>query len=146
MTKEVMQQAEPDLIPQDKLFVCGQMGANITRVTAQPEHEMRHWAEEYECVVKCLDDAGVPKADGEGVGYSLWGRINRYANPPLPVQPEAKVPDAKDAANEAAAKALYETWHILPGYVPWQDGGNSLIQEEARELVRLAAHNIKENT
>jgi hypothetical protein len=30
---------EPDLIPQDKLFVCGQMGANITRVTAQPEQE-----------------------------------------------------------------------------------------------------------
>jgi len=40
------------------------------------------------------------------------------------------------AANEAAAKALYETWHSQPGYLPWQDGGNSLKQDEARELVR----------
>ena len=35
--REVLAQPELDLIPQDKLFVCGQMGANITRVTAQPE-------------------------------------------------------------------------------------------------------------
>jgi len=34
--REVLAQPELDLIPQDKLFVCGQMGANITRVTAQP--------------------------------------------------------------------------------------------------------------
>ena len=66
------------------------------------------------------------------------------AQPPLPVQPAAKAQDAKDAANEAAAKALYKTWHSLPGYVPWQDGGNSLMQDKARKLVRLAAHNIGE--
>ncbi len=35
--REALEQPEPDLIPQDKLFVCGQMGAIITRVTAQPE-------------------------------------------------------------------------------------------------------------
>jgi len=35
--REALAQPEPDLIPQDKLFVCGQMGANITRVTAQSE-------------------------------------------------------------------------------------------------------------
>lgn len=35
--KTALEQPEPDLIPQDQLFVCGQMGANITRVTAQPE-------------------------------------------------------------------------------------------------------------
>jgi len=60
-----------------------------------------------------------------------------------PVQPEAKVQNTEDAANEAAAKALYETWHSQPGYLPWQDGGNSHKQDEARELVRLAAHNLK---
>jgi len=37
--REALAQPEPDLIPQDQLFVCGQMGANITRVTAQPEQE-----------------------------------------------------------------------------------------------------------
>jgi len=48
------------------------------------------------------------------------------------------------AANaEAAAKALYETWHSQPEYKPWQDGGNSQKQDEARELVRLAAHKLK---
>ena len=35
---------EPDLIPQDKLFVCGQMGANVTRVTVQPAQEQ--WNED----------------------------------------------------------------------------------------------------
>ena len=45
--------------------------------------------------------------------------------------------------DEAAAKALYETWHSQPGYLPWQDGGNSQKQDEARELVRLAAHKLK---
>ena len=44
---------------------------------------------------------------------------------------------------ELAAKALHETWHSQPGYLPWQDGGNSLKQDEARELVRLAAHKLK---
>ena len=44
---------------------------------------------------------------------------------------------------ELAAKALYETWQCQPGYLPWQDGGNSLKQDEARELVRLAAHKLK---
>jgi hypothetical protein len=46
------------------------------------------------------------------------------------------------AANEAAAKALYETWHSQPEYKPWQDGGNSHKQDEARELVRLV-HKLK---
>jgi hypothetical protein len=73
---------------------------NYPPLPVQPEHEMRHWEEEYECAVKCLDEcldaAGVPKADSEGTSYSLWGRINCYATlslpaqpplPPLPVQP-----------------------------------------------------------
>ena len=58
----------------------------------QPDQEMRHWAEEYECAMKCLDDAGVPKADGEGTSYSLWGRINCYAILSLPAQPPAPLP------------------------------------------------------
>lgn len=39
------QQAEPvDLIPQDALFVCGQMGANVTRVTVEQQAEpVREW-------------------------------------------------------------------------------------------------------
>jgi len=39
------EQSEPvDLIPQDALFVCGQMGANVTRVTVEQQAEpVREW-------------------------------------------------------------------------------------------------------
>ena len=90
------------------------------------------------CLVGSHRDESKPFPDGQ---YGLWPI---HTTPTLPVQPAAKAQDAKDAANEAAAKALYKTWHSLPGYVPWQDGGNSLMQDEARKLVRLAAHNIGE--
>ncbi|AZD84990.1 hypothetical protein C4K14_2156 [Pseudomonas chlororaphis subsp. aureofaciens] len=39
---------------------------------------------------------------------------------------------------EVAARATYETWSQLPGYVPWVPGGNSLKQDEARAMVRAA--------
>lgn len=37
---------------------------------------------------------------------------------------------------EAAAKLIYDTWKDLPEYRAWQDGGNSLKQDEARRIVR----------
>lgn len=37
---------------------------------------------------------------------------------------------------EAFAKKHYESWAGQDGYVPWQDGGNSDKQEEARDFVR----------
>jgi len=43
-------------------------------------------------------------------------------------------------AKESAAKAIYETWNNQPGYVQWQDGGNSHMQDKAREMTS------KENT
>lgn len=70
---------EPDLIPQDKLFVCGQMGANITRVTAQPEQQAEPAACRF-CHSK--------------KGCWTWqcyhcGEIDDVQQPaPLPVQPE----------------------------------------------------------
>ena len=41
--------------------------------------KLEHLAEEAECVAKCLDDAGVPKTDGDR-GLSLWGRLLHWAN------------------------------------------------------------------
>ena len=35
-------------------------------------------------------------------------------------------------ANDDAAKALYDTWSGHPGWVPWVDRGNSIMQERAR--------------
>lgn len=37
--------------------------------------------------------------------------------------------------SEAAAKALYETWSRQPQYIPWVNGGNSIMQDKARRLV-----------
>ena len=39
---------------------------------------------------------------------------------------------------EALAQAVYEQWKDAPGYKPWQAGGNSDKQEEARAIVRAA--------
>lgn len=38
-------------------------------------------------------------------------------------------------ANDAAAKALYDSWSNLPGWVPWREHGNSNMQEKARREV-----------
>ncbi len=46
--------------------------------------------------------------------------------------------DPDREANENAARALYETWSDLPGYVPWVVGGNSHQQDEARRQVRAS--------
>lgn len=37
---------------------------------------------------------------------------------------------------ESSAKTIYESWSGLEGYVPWEDGGNSLKQDEARRQAR----------
>lgn len=37
---------------------------------------------------------------------------------------------------EIKAKAIYESWSSNPDYVPWVDGGNSLMQDEARKIAR----------
>lgn len=39
-------------------------------------------------------------------------------------------------AVEAAAKLIYETWKDIPEYRLWQNGGNSLKQDEARRIAR----------
>lgn len=37
---------------------------------------------------------------------------------------------------ELVAKAIYSQWADLPGYVPWVERGNSIRQDDARELAR----------
>lgn len=41
-----------------------------------------------------------------------------------------------DQAVETAAKLIYETWKDIPEYRLWQNGGNSLQQDEARRIAR----------
>lgn len=42
------------------------------------------------------------------------------------------------AVIERTAKAIYNQWSKEPGYTPWQDGGNSDMQEKARKLAAEA--------
>ncbi|MDR9847077.1 hypothetical protein [Herbaspirillum huttiense] len=47
------------------------------------------------------------------------------------------LPPAADKI-EALAQAVYEQWKDMPGYKPWQAGGNSDKQVEVRAIVRAA--------
>ena len=40
------------------------------------------------------------------------------------------------AADEVRAKEIFESWRDHPQWVPWLDGGNSLMQDKARSIAR----------
>jgi hypothetical protein len=44
---------------------------------------------------------------------------------------------------EARAEIIYSGWRDLCGWVPWQAGGNSLKQDEARRTARSLMENAK---
>ena len=49
--------------------------------------------------------------------------------------------DAKDAGRlviEEKAQEIYSTWQSQPEFVAWQHGGNSHMQERARDMARVA--------
>lgn len=46
---------------------------------------------------------------------------------------------------EAMAKAIYSKWDKLQGWVPWVDGGNSHMQELARDCARAALDALADN-
>jgi hypothetical protein len=58
---------------------------------------------------------------------NLKGSIGEWRD--IPIENESE--PYKDSE---LAKALYETWSNQPGYVQWQDGGNSHMQDKAREM------------
>ena len=46
-----------------------------------------------------------------------------------------------EEALEAAAEDIYNHWQFsFTGKVPWVPGGNSLMQEKARDIARAACH------
>ncbi len=71
-------------------------------------------------------------------------RISRGLAETLRAELDAALSDPKPSTyrnvpwsptREAEARAVYETWSEEPGYVPWVPGGNSLKQDEARDIV-----------
>lgn len=62
--------------------------------------------------------------------YELGPIRSRFTEPAEVLHPNDTV--------EVVAKAIYEQWSVRDGYTPWQDGGNSHMQTEARSLARAA--------
>lgn len=43
-----------------------------------------------------------------------------------------------EGLNECVARAIYMQWRDAQGYLHWQDGGNSLMQDSARRIASAA--------
>lgn len=54
------------------------------------------------------------------------------------IDPQPEQDNASALAIEVKAKAIYESWSAQPGFVPWAEGGNSIMQDDARALARRA--------
>lgn len=69
-----------------------------------------------------------------------YGAVYRTMLAVTPAAPAAQ-DDAKDAerlAIEEKAQEIYSTWQSQPEFVAWQQGGNSHMQERARDMARVA--------
>ena len=71
-----------------------------------------------------------------------WSAESIYVNllDAAPAAPAAQG-DAKDAerlAIEEKAQEIYSTWQSQPEFVAWKHGGNSHMQERARDMARVA--------
>ena len=53
-------------------------------------------AEDIECLHMCLDDLGIPRNDGNGNVYSMWGRVQKA----IKKEREACAKVCEDQANE----------------------------------------------
>lgn len=74
---EAMRKALDALPSRDDMAIHVRTGTRYYGVT-----EAYRQAEEYACAMMALDKAGVPKADENGVVFSLWGRILRFTETP----------------------------------------------------------------
>lgn len=57
-----------------------------------------------------------------------WGMIRTAFPKPDQGPTEAEI--------ESYAKVLYSAWSTRPGFKPWVDGGNSMMQDKARAMAR----------
>lgn len=77
------------------------------------------------------DQATGPTTVGPEQYVSLWHfRAAARAQPPE----ASTVP--RDMLVEREAMHIFETWKIQPGWVPWVAGGNSFMQQKARDEAR----------
>ena len=96
----------------------------------------------------CLAQGLNMHAAGETELARIWTKVEairakQAAKPkhsPLPGAAPAAQGDAKDAERlviEEKAQEIYSTWQSQPEFVAWQHGGNSHMQERARDMARV---------
>lgn len=66
--------------------------------------------------------------------FAATGKKVKEPEPPALHSFEAEMMKLRNQLVEIFAKKHYETWADQEGYVPWQEGGNSDKQEEARKI------------
>lgn len=66
----------------------------------------------------------MPPAADDGAPCTLADRVGTSAN--------SQRRSRRDPIAEAEARKLYDSWSDQPGWVPWVERGNSLMQERAR--------------
>lgn len=85
--------------------------------------------------VRSAIQKSMPLGIKECTGYTMTIAEHFNNLPPLAQISDEDVQTALLAdAVEAHAKEIYATWLLKPGYVPWVNGGNSTMQDEARRL------------
>jgi len=81
---------------------------------------------------RCRHSATEPWFFSDKPGYWEWQAL--YAEQPAPVAVVMTGRRPIPAGIESLAKQVYQSWESQPGFIPWVEGGNSLKQDEARQI------------
>lgn len=88
----------------------------------------------------------IGSASSETISPTMQGQLEYIQSRPIakinkdgtPMITTAEKPFANDTAVECMAKAIYAQWEGQPGFEKWVDRGNSMNQDKARQIARLA--------
>jgi hypothetical protein len=119
------------------LVAFAQMVADKTKreLESSPE-EFDNWCKESD---DGADDGGVKCKTHPDAPHGFARNASHNAGRYVCECEHWKENESEPYKDSESAKALYETWNNQPGYVQWQDGGNSHMQDKAREMTSKVA-------
>lgn len=101
-------------------FIVG-MSVSVDVSTGEADEHHRYFG----TITEVMDD----REDKHLVTLLVQDAKPNFAAPPA---------ELKDALREAIARAIYDQWKPIAGWVPWTNGGNSLQQDKARRITDAA--------
>ena len=117
------------------LVAAGREQAALATTPVQPVAVPEGWAlvpaEPTEDMMHAAQDVPAPRPYG-----AVYRAMLAAAPAASAAQDDAK--DAERLAIEEKAQEIYSTWQSQPEFVAWQHGGNSHMQERARDMARVA--------